>query len=171
MTFKHCCVQLVVIKESVRPIELTTKTCNKLKGEYGGKGLNHFLKLQRYSITIYCDITTHNKVLIVECSYSALSVYRGHISLNISRKTIHSSPVKSRYGVSFLFAKSGRSVQDISKFISVDVPYHSHVLWNLTVHIKELKSNGNILHLRLSPNLENRSCKGSWLYLLSFKTN
>ena len=38
--------------------------------------------------------------------YSALSIYRGHISLNISRKTRHSSPVRVRYGVSFVNTKS-----------------------------------------------------------------
>ena len=42
--------------------------------------------------------------------YNALSIYRGHISLNISPKTPHSSPpVRARYGVSFMNAKYGRS--------------------------------------------------------------
>ena len=31
--------------------------------------------------------------------YSVLSIYRGHISLKISRKTPHSSPMKTMYGV------------------------------------------------------------------------
>ena len=41
--------------------------------------------------------------------YNALSIYRGHISLDISRKTSHSSPVRARYGVSFVNAESGGS--------------------------------------------------------------
>ena len=41
--------------------------------------------------------------------YSVLSIYRGHISLKISRKTPHSSPMRARYGVFFVNAKSGRS--------------------------------------------------------------
>ena len=41
--------------------------------------------------------------------YSALSIYRGHVSLKISRTTPHSSPVRARYGVPFENAKSGQS--------------------------------------------------------------
>ena len=41
--------------------------------------------------------------------YSALSIYCGHYSLTISRKTHHSSPVRARYGVSFVDTKSGRT--------------------------------------------------------------
>ena len=40
--------------------------------------------------------------------YNALSIYRGPISLQISRKTPHSSPVRARYGMSFVNAKSVR---------------------------------------------------------------
>ena len=42
--------------------------------------------------------------------YSALSIYRGHFSLKNSRKTLHSSPVRPRYGVSFAGVNAGRRV-------------------------------------------------------------
>ena len=41
--------------------------------------------------------------------YSVLSIYRGHFSLKISRKTLHSSPVRARYGVPFVNSKFGGS--------------------------------------------------------------
>ena len=39
--------------------------------------------------------------------YNAFSIYRGHFSLNNSRKTPHS--LRARYGVSFVSAKFDRS--------------------------------------------------------------
>ena len=41
--------------------------------------------------------------------YRALSIYRGHFSLNSSRKTPHSSPVRAMYGLSCVRAKFVRS--------------------------------------------------------------
>ena len=48
--------------------------------------------------------------MMVTGQYSALSIYRGNFSLKNSRKTLHSSPVRARYGVSLVGANSGRRV-------------------------------------------------------------
>ena len=51
----------------------------------------------------------HHYGWIEGTKYSALSIYRGHFSLHNSRKTSRSSPVRARYGVSFVTAKFDRS--------------------------------------------------------------
>ena len=45
--------------------------------------------------------------------YSELSIYRDDFSLNNSRKTPHSWPVRARYGVSFVRAKFDRSFANV----------------------------------------------------------
>ena len=59
---------------------------------------------------LYCDIATHNKVLIVECTNIALSIYRVFLD---------SSPVSARHGVLFVNAKSGRSCIIVSVILCV----------------------------------------------------
>ena len=53
--------------------------------------------------------TCYPKDGTVLIQYRALLIYCHHISLEISWKTLHSSPVRVRYGVSFVNGKFGQS--------------------------------------------------------------
>ena len=66
-------------------------------------------------------IINHHPIVLFlyVCQYSALSIYRGNISLKISWKTLQSSPVRGGYGVSFINAKSGQSWIDVSVVLYV----------------------------------------------------
>ena len=55
--------------------------------------------------------------------YSALAIYGGHFYMKNSRKTPHSSPVRARYGVSFVSAKHNRSFTNVIALLSTIVLY------------------------------------------------
>ena len=62
------------------------KNMQEIKGRVWGSITSWNFRETLTLTVIYCDIATHNKVLIVECTNIALSIYRGHISLKIARK-------------------------------------------------------------------------------------
>ena len=72
-------------------------------------------------VIVGMNVINHHPIVffLYVCQYSALSIYHGNISLKISWKTLHSSPVRVRYGVSFMNAKSGRSWIDVSVVLCV----------------------------------------------------